>query len=315
MAEIVTLIIFVLLLALSAVLAHKDEEAERLVEEIARRDQEMAVLQEKAEVLERFARGNDDIESYFQELVLKRQEVIRLESEKAALVEKAEAAVTELEQAQKSVADLGPVKELLERAGIDTSDSQALDAMVQQADEAARVYEALKAAGLDPSDSEALEEQLAAVAAANEAIGNLVDENTTLRERVEYFRRVASGRSNLLPPCWINPDSKKAEYIFDIALTAEGIVVHDRDIPRRRDDKAALPIGSIVFGQAVGTAAFLDQTRGLYERSDSKDCRFYVRVFDQTGATEKALYKQRLRTVEGRFYKYEVTDPDVVPGI
>src|SRR5690606_22712341 len=96
MAEIVTLIIFVLLLALSAVLAHKDDEAERLIGEIARRDQEVAILQEKAAALERFASGNDDIENYFRELVLKRQEVTRLESEKAALVEKAEAAVTEL---------------------------------------------------------------------------------------------------------------------------------------------------------------------------------------------------------------------------
>jgi hypothetical protein len=37
-------------------------------------------------------------------------------------------------------------------------------------------------------------------------------------------------------------------------------------------------------------------------------CRFYVRAFDGTDVSEKDTYKTLMRTLETRFYKYEVQD-------
>ena len=314
MAEIVTLIIFVLLLALSALLARKDDEMARLVEELAQKETEILVLEEKSVAIDRFVSGSDDIESYFRELVLKRQEVDRLQKEKAALVEKSEALASELEQTREQAEAYRAIEEALVGAGLNVGRPEELTVAARQLEEVAALRDILESAGLD-TDLAGLKEQLASLSAVQEAMGMLGDENATLRERMEYFRRMAAGRSNLLPPCWIDPESKKAEYIYDIALTVEGVVVYDRNLPHRREDKAELPLSRIVFQMALSNGDFLEQTRALFEWSDSEDCRFYVRVFDRTGATEKVLYKNRLRTVEGRFYKYEVTNPDIVPGI
>ena len=38
------------------------------------------------------------------------------------------------------------------------------------------------------------------------------------------------------------------------------------------------------------------------------ECRFFVRALDETGPTEKAIYKRQMRVLEGRFDKYEVAD-------
>jgi hypothetical protein len=49
-------------------------------------------------------------------------------------------------------------------------------------------------------------------------------------------------------------------------------------------------------------------TAPLFKWSKNNKCRFVVRAFDTTGATQKAIYKRHMRVLEERFYKYEVRD-------
>ena len=111
-----------------------------------------------------------------------------------------------------------------------------------------------------------------------------------------------------LPPCWSNPQTKKQEYIFDIALLNGGFRVRDRKSPHRVTEQAALPIKGLKLNTFINWKSFLAQTRKLFAWSKVKDCRFFVRAFDGTGAQDKAAYKAGMRILEQRFYKYEVRD-------
>jgi hypothetical protein len=55
--------------------------------------------------------------------------------------------------------------------------------------------------------------------------------------------------------------------------------------------------------EAVSDQEFLSRTQGLYQHSLADKCRFFVVIYDGTEAHEKLIYKNRLRTVEGHFYK------------
>lgn len=107
------------------------------------------------------------------------------------------------------------------------------------------------------------------------------------------------------PPCWMTPDGLKPEYIFNISLTSDGIIVHDDRLPDRVQDEKELPTSAISFDNDASDDAFEQQTYPLFKYSEGKNCRFFVRVFDQTRPDEKQIYKQRLRAVEAHFYKLE----------
>lgn len=110
------------------------------------------------------------------------------------------------------------------------------------------------------------------------------------------------------PPCWTDAETGKVEYIFDVALLENGFVLKDRGLAHRRAEQAALPLGGLQFGKIIETHAFLSQTMSLFSWAKKNDCRFYVRVFDLTGSDAKETYKIRARSVEERFYTYQVRD-------
>ena len=75
----------------------------------------------------------------------------------------------------------------------------------------------------------------------------------------------------------------------------------------RINDEKTLPLGAISFSDPLSDETFEEQTDALYEYSKAHDCRFFVKVFDNTKPDEKMIYKQRLRAVEAHFYKLEST--------
>lgn len=64
-----------------------------------------------------------------------------------------------------------------------------------------------------------------------------------------------------------------------------------------------LPISSLRVGPEIGEAEFLEATAQLRTWSDNHKCRFFVRVFDETGPSAKAVFKTRIDALETRFYK------------
>ena len=133
--------------------------------------------------------------------------------------------------------------------------------------------------------------------------------NENLRESLAGLQRQeqSDGRGRDHPPCWsIVVDGKsRAEYIFDMALTHRGLIIRDRVLPHRESDRTVLPLAEIEFGSELPPAKFIKVTNPLFRWSVERECRFYVRVFDKTGPTDKVQYKYHMQSLEQHFYKFE----------
>jgi hypothetical protein len=105
----------------------------------------------------------------------------------------------------------------------------------------------------------------------------LTKDNDTLRGQVAQLSAQirAAGRGNEFPSCWVTPDGK-VESIFELVITANGIVIKDHFLPHRVTDKAELPLSNVQYGPELSRPDFLGQTRGVYQWSVDHKCRFYV---------------------------------------
>lgn len=109
-------------------------------------------------------------------------------------------------------------------------------------------------------------------------------------------------------PCWVRPDGT-IEYLYDVVLTSNGIKMREYLYPSRAAERALLAMPDVSPDTILTPAEFLVLTEPLFKHSLAENCRFFVVVYDDTGATEKELYKRLLRTVEGHFYKRLSRDP------
>ena len=104
------------------------------------------------------------------------------------------------------------------------------------------------------------------------------------------------------PSCWYDRDGTVA-YLFDVALTDRGFILEAARAPQHQGERASLPLERIETGRSLTPREFVRQTLPVFRWSVDRKCRFFVRAFDRTGPAEKELYKVRMRTLEGHFYK------------
>ena len=169
------------------------------------------------------------------------------------------------------------------------------------------------------------------VSTLTDRLEEALDERDREREEVErlqdHIRSLGSGTDH--PSCWYLDDGITTAYLFDVVLTPRGLVLDfaatsqevvsasgDRLGPAE-EARASLPIGSVQRQQLLRPEQFLRQTRGLHEWSKERDpeCRFFVRVFDRTAASQKQLYKDQLETVEQPFYKLLMKNSPLPTGL
>lgn len=300
MAEMVILIIFVLLLALAALLAREIEKRQQV-------EQQLAEAQQIAAALHDIAGGQ------------KVAEIIR-----------------QLQQQQNVLA---AVQTTLQEANLDPTDPQELASALEtlQAQRAPaenwnELEEALKTTIPKPTPSEvaALAKE-GAEQRAKQAGRNWDDEDAATEEKplsegtkqalIESAkakglplvtpadaRKLVSdalagrGKGTDHPSCWYDEDGSTA-YLFEVSLRDDGYIILPSDSLQHQEERAELPIQNIDYGALIGERKFLNQTRPVYDWSVDQNCRFFVRAFDQTSATKKALYKRRMDRLEWRFYK------------
>lgn len=127
----------------------------------------------------------------------------------------------------------------------------------------------------------------------------LTKENENLRgQNAQLSRQIKeSGRGNEFPSCWATPDGK-TESIFEILIKPGGIVVYDRDLPRRTTDKADLPLESVHYNVELQLRDFQKQLRPLYLWSVRQKCRFYVIIF----SSEDTIRANLVNAVNAFFY-------------
>jgi hypothetical protein len=123
-------------------------------------------------------------------------------------------------------------------------------------------------------------------------------------ERDKYRRQVdnlvRSGNGLTFPSCWTTPDGR-TEYMFDITIRDQGLVVSDATPGRANDPQIGL-LEPFQRGVVIDERLFKTVTNKVFDWSKGERCRFYAIIRDGTGPTSKQRYKELRKLVEDRFY-------------
>jgi len=289
-AEVLLLLLFVLMLILASRLFSTETQLKR---EITRRNSAEHALGVLKPVLQRLGTPEDKFDIT--------KEWVRLHDEAA----QAKAML----EASKPILDLVQKRQKKFRA-----ETQAQAAQQIAADaEAGRRFAKL-ASEIFPSTSlETSQSQLESAARLGKSlIGKSSTEGAIAKQYsscVSNLNICKGQNSNLsarlggvLPPCWVDAMGK-TEYIYDTHLKEDGIWVTDNHIDGKEKEQAALSTSGFVFGSPMSQMEFVRAGLPLLQYGQRNNCRFYVRVFDDTGARSKLRYKELLKGVEGVFYK------------
>jgi hypothetical protein len=136
-------------------------------------------------------------------------------------------------------------------------------------------------------------------------VDELVSENANKEGQLaRYEQRLSSmGLGKGERPCWVQPDTKKIEFLFDVILQSDGLRMREVVNPGRVADRARLPMPEVDPQRVMTEDQFINLTRPLFDSSLAQNCRFFVVVYDATGLNEKVRYIRLLKAVEGHFYK------------
>lgn len=120
------------------------------------------------------------------------------------------------------------------------------------------------------------------------------------RARLERDNLLHHGNGLTYPSCWIAAGGQ-TEYIFDITIQDEGLIMRDAT-PTRANDPDLQMVNGVTRNTLIGEAAFNKGTAELFKYSQQKNCRFYSIIRDRTGASSKQRYKALRSLVENHFY-------------
>jgi hypothetical protein len=135
----------------------------------------------------------------------------------------------------------------------------------------------------------------------HEAVSKKLEQTSRELERLK-----GPGNGLTYPPCWKVADNQP-EYMFDITIRDEGLIVRDA-APNRAGDPDMKLVGAFDRNAVINETVFRKQTARVFEQSKKANCRHYVIIRDEAGQG-KVRYKALLRVVEGHFYKLEVDKP------
>ena len=303
LAEVMVLIIFAMLLALSWHLAAKDKEIDKLSQSLKEKKAAVVKLTERTRTLEKRVARGDDFDDLFRELELAKEQRAAQERANAGLRE----TLKSLEKKTKALEERATVAEKLmemaREAGVPTEDPEkAVQEIASRLEQLEKVKEGIKTSGLDDSQvKEFFKNTLPKLAEAELRTDRLEGQLRNLQRKL-----VGLGKGTEMPACWASRETGKPEYIFNTALTSTGIIVRDNALPHWAAEQALLPLQAMVFEKEMLPEEFLVMAKPVFERSVKKKCRYWVRVYDLTKDEEKRIYKHHVWTVGQRFYYFEV---------
>jgi hypothetical protein len=273
MAEIMILILFVMLLTLVMLIRIEKADTDRVRRDNIELSNQLFTANKELEVTRTLVSGDKSISDLARELVIAETEVVRLTDESQRFSERDKIA--------------SEVEEMLRQAAIEPTPN-ALREIISSAGEYEKYLQS------DPTSAELVHQLEVLDSEVERMSGQLANAQRQL---------ISAGKGTEFPSCWARKDGT-VEYIFNIALQSRGFVVRQTDLPERIDERTRLPIGQLHYDTLLSQEEMLASTDELFQWSRGHNCRFFVRVFDQTGESEKAIYQSRLRTVEHHFYKF-----------
>lgn len=324
-AETAIVIIFVLLLALTALLGRETDRRRTAEQDLARfedirlfvaeRGIEPAALLETIRAHEEDRSAADDWRELVREVGRQMPEPsperIASRLREAAEALERDAAHGALDEAL-GAAGIEPTRETLEDLAEMAEASHEADLTAEEVRDAIDAYpaldEALRTQGGETA-ARTVEQLVRDAQRWRDYAGENVDLAAELDvanqhiERLEAQARGGGGTDH--PSCWYDDDHTVA-YLFDVALTEAGFLLQPARAPQHERERAALrgELAPIRTGRMLTPTQFQEQTRPVYTWSVANDCRFFVRAFDVTAPDQKELYKERMLLLESRFYKY-----------
>jgi len=270
-AESFLLIVFVLILLLSLLIARKTK-AEKDLQILIAQQEVYEGLREK--VKEAIGKDDSAIDDYFKEL--------------SDEVSRAREMQSKLEESSAELESYKELKEtLLSKEGVDPDASaEKLTDLMREAIDARDFSEN------DPQSPEHLESNL-----------------RICKGQVENLQRklVDEGKGFAYPPCLVD-SAGKPEYLYDVAVTSKGVLVKPSALrPTLNRDHIQI-MKDMVLEKEVSTNVFGRGALPIFNYSKKNNCRFFVRLFDNTKPTEKITYKKHRRHIEGYFYILDKKD-------
>jgi len=305
LAEILLLLLFVLLLILSLFLSFKDKTIEerrhkienlsqnldklnkdnkRLNDDLAKVKKDISALNWIKDKFIKSSGGEADFPDDFTEI---------MENNRILTGQNAELK-REVNVLKESKDALDQIKTNLKNTGLPANTPKEIAQSVKNAVDAQKSIEDAKK-DIGASDPKA------AIADKNQQIANLQGQTKNLQSQLNQCQGVGKGGSSY-PPCWADRETGRPEYVYDVAITDAGFIMRSTNLPHRMAEMKNLPIEAVRLGTEISTDEFLRTTMPLYQYSEKKNCRFYVRLFDKTGAMQKEIYKKHRKIVEGHFY-------------
>jgi len=291
MAEIMILVLFAILMALGASLFSKEERIKALIQVSGENAVESSLLLQE---IRRAFPSAQTIDEQFKEIRMAIQNSKDLDAIKRDL----EKLRTELESYKELKALLEKAEDSPEISPKDIAQDVILGKKIKE-------FAKNQTPQIDPKD---IKSALSALNNSSDLVNQkrvLEKENETLKGQVLNLTQRLGGRGIEYPPCWVTSNGKP-EYIFDVALRSNGYIIRDRIQPHRQEEKSQLPIQQITLNTQISQDTFSKQTKALLNWSKDHNCRFFVRIYDQTGPQEKDNYKLKERILQQSFYSYEV---------
>lgn len=125
-------------------------------------------------------------------------------------------------------------------------------------------------------------------------------ENNNLKGQIEHL----SAKGLELPPCWAT-ETGKPEYTFQVTVHDEHLRV-ETIFPEHRYIQYTNLVTEDYNGMAFGHDDFKREMYIFYKhaRESVPECRYFVKVADETSAASKKEYKTGLSAIESVFYKF-----------
>ena len=287
LAEVLVLLAFLLLLAMSALLLRRDKEQAALNERLGRY---AVVLGPLTEALASRAIVVEDTEQL------------------AGLIERggaADALRTQLDEAGRRLEDArrAVVRQESELSRLRES-ARETAAAIQAATEHAALAAILERVPGPPSQplADKLEGLVKRSAGVEAATASLTGQNAQMR--TELARLKGNGGSGM-PYCWALPNGR-AQEMLKVEMQDTGVIVRDLE-PRARPEDPAWPLlDGVSRGRLMPLAEFVAQTSPLQARAGTERCRYAIQVIDGTGITNKPGYKQSMGRLWSVFMLREV---------
>jgi hypothetical protein len=141
--------------------------------------------------------------------------------------------------------------------------------------------------------------------AAKTGLPQIQKENADLRGQVAFLKGKLDARGGRdYPPCWADEHTGKAEFIFDIMMSTDGLTVSPAWPKNRAADALAFPTTvQLISPKKHPLAEFIQLANPIFADSKSKNCRHYVVL--RSNITDTTTFNRYRYNVENMFYKLE----------